>query len=57
MGIPVVISPFGLPVRQVERNAPVMTVSENGLGVPIMLSDRGFPFIIDGIDPGPVPDS
>lgn len=50
-GIPVVVSPFGLPVKQVEDGAPLMTVSDNGFGLPIRLSDRGFPFIVEGLAP------
>lgn len=51
-GIPVVISDsFGIPVKQVTENAPVMTVSPYGLGIPIVLSDWGAPFIVQGVEP------
>ncbi len=55
-GIPVVISTngFGIPVKQVTDNAPVMTVSTNGYGTPIVLSDFGTPFIVEG-GGGPTP--
>ena len=43
MGVPVVISTngFGRPVKVVEKNAPVLEVSPNGFGIPIVLSDLG----------------
>ena len=53
MGIPVVMSEngLGLPVRPVEANAPVMTIANNGYGAPIVISDLGAPFIVDGYVP------
>jgi len=54
MGIPVVISSHGgIPVRQVTSGAPVMTVATNGFGIPIVLSNRGLPFIVQGLAPAP----
>ncbi len=55
-GIPVVVTDkFGIPVRQVESGAPVMTVAANGLGIPIVLADRGAPFIVEGLTPPELP--
>lgn len=52
-GIPVVVvETGGLPVTSVESGAPVMTVSENGFGMPITLVDNAAPFIIEGIVEG-----
>ena len=53
MSIPVVIATNGLgtPVRPVEKNAPVMTVADNGFGIPIVISDLGAPFIVSGLTP------
>ena len=53
MGIPVVISTnvLGIPVRPVEANAPVMTIANNGYGAPIVISNLGAPFIVDGYVP------
>lgn len=53
MKIPVVISNngYGLPVRQVTKNAPTMKVATNGFGLPIVLSDQGLPFIVQGLGP------
>lgn len=51
-GIPVVIvEEGGIPVVPVESRAPVMTVAENGLGIPVTLTDakKGAPFIIEGL--------
>lgn len=52
-GIPVVISGtgIGLPVNPVSGNAPLMTVATNGIGVAIVISDLGAPFVVDGYDP------
>lgn len=50
-GIPVVISNHGIPVRAVERGAPLMTVATNGSGIPIRISDRGTPFVVEGLVP------
>lgn len=58
MGIPVVISTngYGVPIREVEKNAPVLEISENGYGMPIVLSDLGAPAVINGVwGPGWVP--
>lgn len=53
MGIPVVISTnvLGIPVSQVDGNAPAMTIANNGYGAPIVISDIGAPFIVDGYVP------
>lgn len=53
MTIPVVIAEngFGIPVRPVEANAPPMQVADNGLGTPIVISDLGTPFIVNGYVP------
>lgn len=50
-GIPVIIAAngMGIPVTQVEDNAPVMTLSTNGLGTPIVLTEAGSPFVIEGL--------
>ena len=49
MGIPVVVTPSGgLPVKLVDADAPVLTVSANGLGLPVTFSDRGMPFVVEG---------
>lgn len=50
-GIPVVISTngFGIPVKAVLKNAPTMTVATNGRGIPIILSDNGQPFVVEGV--------
>lgn len=57
MGIPVVVSTngYGLPVKAVSSNAPVMTVASNGYGTPIILSDLGTPFVVEGSGPFPAP--
>lgn len=61
-GIPVVVvERFGLPVKAVEGRAPVMTVSPYGMGIPIVLSEWGAPFIVEGLvpplnPPGPIND-
>lgn len=54
-GVPVVISENGqgFPVKPVDANAPLLTASGNGVGAPIVISDLGAPFIIDGINPPP----
>lgn len=55
MGIPVVVSNNGIPVRPVDDGWPVMTVADNGLGAPITISDDGAPFVVKGlVPPGPV---
>lgn len=53
-GFPVVFSPNGIPVRPVSSNAPLMTVADNGYGLPITISDNGAPFIVEQPTP-PVP--
>lgn len=55
-GVPVVISEngFGIPVNPVTENAPLLTIADNGEGAPIVFSDLGAPFIVDGGTP-PVP--
>src|SRR5690606_769819 len=45
----------GLPVRPVEKNAPLLSVVETGLGIPVVISDKGVPFILDGYHPEPPP--
>ena len=57
-GFPVVIvEKGGFPVKAVETRAPIMMVAENGMGVPIVLSERGAPFIIEGLpEPEPEPE-
>lgn len=59
MGIPVVIAENGqgIPVKPVDGDAPDMVVSTNGFGAPIVLSENGAPFIVDGVMPPdpPVP--
>lgn len=52
-GIPVVVAENGLgvPVRPVEGDAPLMQVAENKLGMPIVISDLGAPFIVEGYTP------
>lgn len=47
-GFPVVIvESGGIPVIQVEENAPLATVATNGLGVAITLVEKnGAPFVI-----------
>lgn len=54
-GIPVVVVPSGgFPVRSVLTGAPLMSVAGSGFGAPITLSDRGAPFVIDGLVTGPI---
>jgi len=50
-GIPVVISTNGkgVPVVQVTKNAPLMTVATNGKGLPIIIvTANAPPFVIQG---------
>lgn len=55
-GLPVIIvESGGLPVSQVEAGAPVMTVAQNGLGIPITLVDNAAPFIVQGTEPPVTP--
>lgn len=52
-GFPVVIaeSGKGFPVRPVESGYPLMTIATNGKGAPIVISDLGAPFIVQGYEP------
>lgn len=52
-GFPVVISTNGrgMAVKAVLDNAPLMTIATNGIGMPIVISDNGAPFVIDGYTP------
>lgn len=52
-GIPVVIatSGIGVPVRPTAVNAPVMSIADNGYGLPIVLDNKGTPFIVQGFTP------
>lgn len=54
-GFPVVISTngYGMAVKAVTANAPTMTVATNGYGTPIVLSENGAPFIVEGNTPVP----
>lgn len=56
-GFPVVIvEDKGVPIRPVESNYPLMTVAENGMGLPITISDLGAPFVVQGYEPVPEPE-
>ena len=35
----------------VDANAPSMTIAANGIGAPIVISDLGTPFIVNGYVP------
>lgn len=49
-GFPIVIVPEGgFPVRAVTSRAPVMMVAPNEIGVPVVVSNRGAPFIVQGV--------
>ncbi len=50
-GIPVVVvEAGGVPVVPVESGAPLATVAENGMGVPVRLVERNAPpLVIDGL--------
>jgi len=52
-GFPVVIATngIGLPVRPTAVNAPVMSIAANGFGAPIVLDNKGSPFIVEGFTP------
>lgn len=52
-GLPVVIATNGLgkPVKPVTEGFPVMTLATNGRGVPIVISDKGTPFVVEGYTP------
>lgn len=45
----VIVEKGGFPVKPVEARAPVLHVAENDKGVPIVLSDRGAPFIVQNL--------
>lgn len=48
MGAPVVLSTngIGFPVRPTSVNAPSMSLSSNGFGMPIILDNKGTPFVV-----------
>ncbi|RYX78562.1 hypothetical protein EON76_05380 [bacterium] len=52
-GIPVIIATngYGMPVKVVTDNAPVITIATNGFGAPIVISDNGAPFVVEGLPP------
>lgn len=52
-GPPVVIATngFGMAVNPVDANAPVLTIADNGIGVPIVISANGAPYIVQGYTP------
>lgn len=52
-GIPVVLSGngIGIPVRPTDNDAPVMTIASNGIGTPIVITELGTPFIVQGFEP------
>lgn len=51
-GAPVIITTKnGIPVRPVESGGPLLTVTDNGIGAPITISERGAPFVVGGIGP------
>ena len=54
-GIPVKIATngLGIPVKAVTSGAPAMQVSDSG--IPIVLSDRGQSFVVNGGGPPPLP--
>lgn len=53
-GVPVVVVPFGgAPVTPVDRDAPLLTVADNGKGMPITLTANATPFIVEGYNPTP----
>ena len=57
-GVPVIVTAKnGLPVRPVDKNGPLLTVSENGIGAPITLSDLGAPAVVQGLPPPYDPDA
>lgn len=51
-GPAVTIATHGFPVRAVDSGAPELTLKDSG-GVPIVISDRGAPFVVDGYNPEP----
>lgn len=58
-GIPVVIATnnIGIPVKPVlvgdlnRGRAPVMTIATNGIGTPIVITQLGTPFVVEGYTP------
>lgn len=58
-GFPVVVATnnIGIPVKPVlvgdlnRDRAPVMTIATNGIGTPIVISQLGAPFVIEGYTP------
>ena len=50
-GFPVVIAAnsLGFPVKPVTKGFPVMTLAANGRGVPIVISDKGTRFVVEGL--------
>lgn len=53
-GIPVVISENGMPITPVQSGAPLLTVSGNGFGVPVTITENATPFMVDGLAPRPL---
>lgn len=59
MAFPVVIATngYGVPIKPVlvgdlnRDRVPVMTVATNGKGAPIVISQLGTPFVIEGYTP------
>lgn len=51
-GPAVTIATHGFPVRAVDSGAQELTLKESG-GSPIVISDRGAPFVVDGYNPEP----
>lgn len=48
-GFPVlIVEEGGVPVNAVESNYPLMTVAENGKGLPITITPLGAPFVVEG---------
>lgn len=54
-GPAVTIATHGFPVRAVDSGAPELTLKDSG-GAPIVISDRGAPFVVDGYNPTPPED-
>lgn len=57
-GIPFVIAEngIGIPVNPVADNAPLLKSSSNGFGIPIVIDEKGAPFVLDFSGPGLDPD-
>lgn len=53
MAVPVVIAQngFGTPVKAVSKDAPALKVATNGIGIPVVISNHGAPFIVEGLGP------